>query len=304
MIVPNQSNLRIHFAGCEDIRNVLLLNNIADINYTLFSVYKFIRKKQNNDKAFIDKLQANTRHCIMDSGLFTLMFGAEKGEQSEEFLNTWTDRLIEFVKETGFKGTVVEIDCQKVLGVDQAWRYRKYMRENLPDNRVINVFHIEDGQKGLDKLIEYSDYIAISVPELRFNNRKEYLYRLYSYIKNKRPELDIHLLGFTEFTNLDKYKHATSCDSISWKQTTMYGRLVSYSNGELVKGVSNRVKGANKNMVDMKEYTQHIYNQYKDDLFIIFGDSLTDKTMRNLAVDAHTAMQYRRYFESKVGTQE
>ena len=53
----------------------------------------------------------------------------------------------------------------------------KGYEEKIP-NRIINVFHIEDGQKGLDRLIEYSDYIALSVPELRILKKKEYLYTL------------------------------------------------------------------------------------------------------------------------------
>ena len=92
-------------------------------------------------------------------------------------------------------------------------------------NRIINVFHLEDGQEGLDRMIEFSNYIAISVPELRFMNKKEYLYRLASYIKNKKPSIDIHLLGFTEKTNLEKLKFCSSCDSSSWISGVRYGEV-------------------------------------------------------------------------------
>ena len=68
----------------------------------------------------------------------------------------------------------VEVDCQKILSPEIAWKFRKEMKRLLPDNRIINVFHLEDGKKGLDRLIDFSDYIAISVPELRIHKNRTY----------------------------------------------------------------------------------------------------------------------------------
>ena len=59
--------------------------------------------------------QENMNHIIQDSGLFTLMFGAKKGEkQTKETLTLWQDKLIKFVLENDLNSTCVEIDCQKV----------------------------------------------------------------------------------------------------------------------------------------------------------------------------------------------
>ena len=122
-----------------------------------------------------------------------------------------------------FKGTVVEVDCQKVLGVEKAWEFREKMKTDLPNNRQINVFHKEDGQKGLDRLIEFSDYIAISVPELRAIGKKSYTEKLANYIKNKKPEIDIHLLGCTENKLLKNLNFCSSADSTSWASINRYG---------------------------------------------------------------------------------
>lgn len=71
---------------------------------------KLSNKNRNN---IIPSLVSSLgEHAIMDSGLFTLMFGADKGKHDEEFLYTWMLKLVEFVKETGFTGTCVEVDCQ------------------------------------------------------------------------------------------------------------------------------------------------------------------------------------------------
>ena len=125
------------------------------------------------------------KHVIQDSGLFTLMFGARKGKKDESLINKWYDALIEFTLAHGMPVTCVEVDCQKVLGVDKAWEFRERMRNDLPNNRIINVFHLEDGQKGLDRLIEFSEYIAISVPELRIANKKTSCHNLRDISKRK-----------------------------------------------------------------------------------------------------------------------
>jgi hypothetical protein len=87
------------------------------------------------------------------------------------------------------------------------------------------VFHKEDGQKGLDRMIEFSDYIAISVPELRSMGQKNYTEKIAHYIKNKKPSIDIHLLGCTEVKLLHNLNFCTSSDSTSWQQVNRYGVL-------------------------------------------------------------------------------
>lgn len=164
----------------------------------------------------------NHKHVIQDSGLFTLMFGSQKGKHPASIINKWYDALVEFTLENGHGATCVEVDCQKVLGVEEAWRFRERLKKDIP-NRIINVFHLEDGQNGLDRLIEYSDYIAISVPELRFAGKKEYVSRIARYIKNKSPKIDIHLLGCTEESLLRENLFCTSADSTSWIAGKRFG---------------------------------------------------------------------------------
>jgi hypothetical protein len=133
------------------------------------------------------------------------------------------------------------------LGIDAAWEYRYKMRDML-QNKQINVFHIEDGQKGLDRMIEFSDYIAISVPEIRLvkQNHKEAVYRLACYIKNKKPGIDIHLLGCTEADLLKQCRFCTSSDSTTWQQANRYGHIgsfhVSSIKPERIKEAENAVK--------------------------------------------------------------
>ena len=240
MIIKNQSNIKIHFAGAENlIRSSLILDG-AESKYSLFTIFPYLCNEfeikhgyQNRGESYSQVVENNmkkARHVIQDSGLFSLMFGSYKGDKTESFIMKWYEKLVEVTSTGGYLGTVVEVDCQKVLGVSKAWELREQMRNDLPDNRIINVFHKEDGQKGLDRMIEFSDYIAISVPELRALGKKNYAVNLANYIKNRKPEIDIHLLGCTENKLLNELSFCSSADSTSWTAFNKFG-FFKYNDG-------------------------------------------------------------------------
>ena len=245
MIVPNQSNLKVHFAGLENQDFAQILHEVSGINYSLFTVFPLIahhvgikpmkmKTCTNNSPIY---LQNASRHTIMDSGLFTLMFGAHAGKRDRNFIETWYNLIVDFVHQSGYQGTVVEVDCQKVLGVEAAWEFRRRMKHDLPNNQI-NVFHIEDGQRGLDEMIEFSDYIAISVPELRAIGKKQYTEQVANYIKAKKPSIDIHLLGCTENKLLKNLNFCSSSDSTSWQQVNRFGHL-KMNNGTKTMSIAN-----------------------------------------------------------------
>lgn len=263
MIVPNQQNIKVHFATVEQPSRAIA-TKAAGVNYALGTafpfVYRMFKTGKIDDRKIIKQISSKYNHYILDSGLFTLMFGSHKGKKDEAYLDKWYECLTDYVLHEDYTGAMVEVDCQKVLGVEKAWEYRRKMREKVP-NRIINVFHIEDGQKGLDRLIEFSDYIALSIPELRFNKKKEHLYRLASYVKNKKPEIDIHLLGFTEKSNLKKMSFCTTCDSSSWTSALRYGDLETISAKGHIKNIKKSIIKERGNM----------YVQTRNELFPKFN---------------------------------
>ena len=194
---PN--NIKVHFAGCE-VQNQFVGVRELGVSYGLYTAFPFVERMvfgkgkspimplrgMNIPSLDIPRFCAdNLKHCIQDSGLFTLMFGSCAGKHDESIINKWYDALVEFTLNHASESTCVEVDCQKVLGVNKAWEFRERMRIDLPNNRIINVFHWEDGKTGLDRLIEFSEYIAISVPELRVLGKKKYTYSIAKYIKSK-----------------------------------------------------------------------------------------------------------------------
>lgn len=238
-------SLKVHFAGLENEDFARIMRECGDVRYALFTALPFLAHKVgvkamkmgSCTERSVQYLQQAYKHVIMDSGLFSLMFGAHAGPRDEAFVAKWTELLIEFAITQPYTGTMVEVDCQKILGPKEAWKYRQRMREALP-NRIISVFHLDDGQKGLDRLIEYSDYIAVSLPELRATGKKGHARNLVNYIKNKKPSIDIHLLGCTENALLRDLNFCTSADSTAWQQVNRYGNL-KFHNGKRTKSIQN-----------------------------------------------------------------
>lgn len=239
-------NVKVHFAGAENVDFAYVMHD-AGVNYWLYTVLPFIMDQFDIKWGRItnarhlnpwQELPKLGKHVIMDSGLFTLMFGACKDIRPDEnFIRKYKDAICNFVNSNKIDKSIccVECDCQKLLGTELAWELRTQMRDQIP-NTVINVFHFEDGKYGLDRMIEFSDYMAISVPELRIvkpATYKEDTYRLASYIKNKKPQIDLHLLGCTERALLKRCKFATSADSTTWQQINRYGGILGYRTAQV-----------------------------------------------------------------------
>lgn len=296
-IITGQTNLKVHFAGSEQVNFARIANKVG-VEYFLFTVFPLICGKfgiksysTSMDKIKIPSyLQSFSKHTIMDSGLFTLMFGSHKGQKDEKFIDSWYNEIINCVYETGYKGTCVEVDCQKVLGVKKAWDLREKMKRQL-SNRIINVFHIEDGQKGLDRLIEFSDYIAVSVPELRHLNKKNHVVKLTNYIKNKKPSIDIHLLGMTEKTLLKELNFASTSDSTSWLAPNQYGVIGDSEFGKFNINHSN-VETLSK------------YKQIVVDTQIECDMKLTDNRLLYLSRYALSAEYHKKLYTRYAGNQD
>lgn len=224
-------NIKVHFAGGENSRTAFTLKEMG-VSYVLYSAFKEVHKKVYGKKKneTIDEnplfLNNNFKHVIQDSGLFSLLFGALKGQATKEDIYKWYDALVEYTIEHSQKVTCVEVDAQAIIGVDETWNLRERMRRDLPNNRIINVFHLQDGKDGLDRLIEFSDYIAIGAPELRTFNMFQYVYPLAKYVKEKKPEIDIHLLGCTDSKMINRCSWCSSCDSSFYLHPVRYGHLM------------------------------------------------------------------------------
>lgn len=200
----------------------------AGANYALFSAYDFICKKKDSYRSEITPNYFGFNHVIVDSGLFTLMFGAKKDQKlGYEDLYDWMQRLAQFANENDVRNASwVECDSQKLVGAEATWDIRREFERMMGEREVINVFHLEDGPDGFDRLVDHSRYIAISVPELRINRPKKYKQIASTLARRARmlkPDIKIHLLGCTEPAMLAENSFVTSADSSTWLGWARYG---------------------------------------------------------------------------------
>ena len=221
------SNCKVHFVISNDVRQTLAMRS-AGANYALFSAYDFIVGKKDSYKADITPNLFEFNHTIVDSGLFTLMFGAKKDQKLEySDLYDWMERLAQFANENHVNNASwVECDSQKLVGAERTWDIRRDFERMMGDREVINVFHLEDGEDGFDRLVKHARYIAISVPELRIARPKRYKQIASTLARRARmlkPEIKIHLLGCTEVGMLRENQFVTSADSSSWLSWARYG---------------------------------------------------------------------------------
>ena len=219
--------MKVHFAGYIPYIEAI---DKAGVNYALETFYEI--KGMNFEKRlkFLNHINKKN-HAIIDSGLFTLMFGAKKGTPiSEQFIIDWQDDYAKTINASNYKHSIVECDVQKVLSPEFAWEMRKKFKTQVK-NTIINVYHLEDGNP--DKLIDYADYIAVSIPELRFNVSREERYKITNYIARKASLKGkrVHLLGCTEKEMMKQFSFCYSCDSTSWKSGERYDNHTSESYG-------------------------------------------------------------------------
>lgn len=215
--------MKVHFAGNRERCGANLYR--AGVRYRLESYYDHaVRNKVDPPEVW-----ARFNHVIVDSGLFTLMFGSGSGQAfTMDDALAWQREYVRYIKSLGSvvpvdRSAFVELDVQKKLGVEAAWELRAKLREALPEHRIINVYHLEDGHPG--RLLDWTGYVAISQPELRLNVGAEERKRITRVIAAEahRRGIKVHLLGLTEKQYLRAFRFCDTCDSTSWQSSFRYG---------------------------------------------------------------------------------
>lgn len=230
----------------------------AGVRYGLFTIYPFLMRKLKLPVLFnpYRPLDENIdiaatvpkcfKHCILDSGVFSLIYGAAREYAKErKFMELWYDEYARYVAEHNIDAVVVEYDCQKILGVETAWNYRRRLSRDLPNHRIMHVVHLEDKYEGLLKIVDFTDYLGVPVSEWRANRRATYvsdIQRICNIAKARKPDIDIHLLGCTEPRLIRACRFCTSCDSTSWLRMVRYGSLNGYRRRNLSKSLLQKTK--------------------------------------------------------------
>ena len=219
--------MKLFLAGANDKNwaEVLYLSNHSNFLTTYYEHQKGFKKDW---VYWYRKSKERGGSWIMDSGLFTMMFGAGSGKKyTETDLLNYTHRYLKDLKKINYDDYIVEMDVHKVLGLTALKKFRKIFEKNYPIEKTIFVWHIEEKEKGFRELCKKYPYIAISIPELRIvlkgrKTLKNAVKHLIKIANEINPNIKIHLLGCTQ-QNLMEQKGYYSCDSTSWISSGKYG---------------------------------------------------------------------------------
>ena len=202
--------------------------------------YHYLRQNPKAPEILAMARQEGTS-WIMDSGLYSLMFGSEQGtlttmEQAVEY----TAQYLKTMAEWDWPHVIVEADVQRLLGVDQCQKLREDFfepYEAATGREVMYVWHIPDGEQRLREMARKYRRVALSVPELRAclsvaeghesGTIRKALVKMLSIIRSE-GSAKVHLLGCTESKLLDL--PADTGDSTSWIAAGTWGK------GKVVKG--------------------------------------------------------------------
>jgi hypothetical protein len=221
----------IHLADAPPIQRLVVTKMIGH-PYRLYSYFYW--KRLPDPVPYVSKDPEST---IMDSGLFSFMFGSEKGKMPETYdaYDAYTRNYLADLDAWGYRGFLVESDAQRLLGMPAVTELRKLFRDR--EDRTIFVWHEPEGLDGLDALALRYDYIAIGLPELRVISAgtsgggrekpmrmvNDLLTRVHDVCRRKgRLPPKVHLLGCTT-PRMMETRLAWSCDSTSWLNGVRYG---------------------------------------------------------------------------------
>lgn len=168
--------------------------------------------------------------CIFDSGLFTV-FGMAKKDKNFDFgkffqnyapaYRDYINFILSKIPEESKKHVFfVNLDTDFILGLEQTRKFNEMLLSETSQENLVGTYHVGDGKKYFDELIEKFDYIAIT-DNLAYNDSAfyiKYIQAACEYARNKKPDIKIHALGrsdtdiFKELGNL-----ANTCDSSSYR---------------------------------------------------------------------------------------
>lgn len=236
--------MKIHLAGMEDHRYARMAV-AAGHKYGLASYFNLRRLTESAAAEHSSFMNRHDVDLILDSGIFSMMFGSESGKTYDlAWMLEYARKYIAFASSYRVKRLViVECDVHKILGMPAVFELRKLFRDSGLE--VMYVWHVEEGIDGLLELAVTEKYISLGAPELRRHfsgtgiDYKSGLFSLLSKIDKHCasrgvPLPKIHLLGNTVEKTM-RTRIAFSCDSTSWMAGMKFGAAVVYRNGSLLK---------------------------------------------------------------------
>lgn len=231
--------MQIHLAGCESLHFAKAIVYTGH-RHVLLSYHYLKSRSDDKRMELIKYINDSGLTVILDSGIFTMMFGSGKDKTYDLLTMTaYAEEYLARVKTWGIKNlTVVECDVHKILGMDAVFKLRSLFEKS--GLRVMYVWHLEEGTAGLEAMAKKYHLLGIGCPELRllFKGRdqtyKAAVWDLLGRIKSHSANLPkVHLLGNTVMETMETHQ-AWSCDSTSWISGVKFGRSHIFNHGRII----------------------------------------------------------------------
>ena len=206
--------MRLFLAGAETWSHVL---DVAKYPYRLGTV-AYLGARELPPAQYDP---TNGIHWLLDSGVFTLM--KDSATLTLQDAREYSRRYLEQVARMGWKHPIVECDMQRVLGVEETWKLRAEFFDQS-GLEVMHVWHLPDGEAGLERMAARYDYIGFGLPELKRcaqGNYRALLLAALARVRATNPKARVHLLGTADSQLLQLPIY--SCDISSWIGSMQYG---------------------------------------------------------------------------------
>ncbi len=226
--------MKLYAAGAEEPDYTQVVTALG-YPYRLVSFLKLSKYSEDRINTVLD----HTRHgeWIMDSGLFSFLFGTKSGASSDapktyDDFYRYASNYVETLLEWGWSHPIVECDTQDIIGIDATYKLREAVFEQCGLD-VIYVWHGSDDIKGLHEMGTRYEHMALGALGLgrALGNRvRAGLLRALRELRNN-GDPKVHLLGNTRTDCMSL--PADSCDSTSWLASARYGHGYVYEGGKL-----------------------------------------------------------------------
>lgn len=170
------------------------------------------------------ELEEEGFHVIVDSGIFTLLYGPARAEnpaaRNDKLFSQWL-RTIEDLAKVTKRATFVEWDAQDVVGLNTIRQYRA-AAENVAPGRLMYVWHRADGAESLRE--HAGRYVGITLRG-DFGYRDNLVGTAQSAARVLRSlGARVHLLGVSSEKILFQLRGLfDTFDSSSWCAETRFG---------------------------------------------------------------------------------
>lgn len=229
--------------GKKSLSRILVEQGIK-MKYNLMSYY-YLRKNLN-DAYFIKE---NSQLVIIDSGAHSFQKGT-KVDWVE-----YTKQYAEFIKEFDEDKVVgyFEMDVDNILGYQKVLELRKIL-ESVSD-KIIPVWHKNRGIQDFKDMCKKYQGKVVAITGFKNEDIKDEQYIMFLKYA-KKYNCKVHCLGMTRKKVLDRVPF-DYCDSSSWVQQSVYGRINGYGK------VSREMSRTNREQVMIENYKQFMQMQEK-----------------------------------------